>query len=98
MNTIVTSISTAYPVIRPLKDRVLVRRLGPPVQQIGSLWIPETAQENTKWAQVLACGPKVTGVKPGDEVLVPGAAEKYPDWEQLDFLMIQEADIGGIRA
>jgi len=32
----------------------------------------------------------------GDIVLVPGAGNKYPDWERFDYIIIQQADIAGI--
>jgi hypothetical protein len=28
--------------------------------------------------------------------LVPGAGNKYPDWERFDYIIIQQADIAGI--
>ena len=79
----------------PIRDRLLVKRLGPPVNRSGIIWIPDVAAENSKFAEVVAVGPKVRDIKPGDEILVPGAGFKYPDWEKSDYVMIQEADIGG---
>lgn len=81
--------------IRPLADRVLVKRLSTPPRD-GVLWIPDIAQENSKHAQVIAMGPQVYGLSVGDEVLLPGIASKYPDWEQSDYMMVQQDDIGGI--
>jgi len=80
--------------IKPLNDRVLVKRL--PETHKSIIFIPDVARENSKRAEVIAVGPKVNGVQPGDVVLVPGAASKYPDWEREDFMSIQVADIGGI--
>jgi len=97
MNQLVTDSGEVFTSMQPIKDRVLVKRLGPPVEKDGSIWIPDIAQENTKYAQVIAAGPKAYGVKAGDEVILPGIANKYPDWEQSDFMMIQLADIGLIR-
>jgi co-chaperonin GroES (HSP10) len=82
--------------IKPLFDRVLVRRVGPPADREGVIWIPDIAQDNTKTAIVMAVGPKVRGLKAGDEVLLPGVASKYPDWEKSDMMMVEEADIGGV--
>jgi hypothetical protein len=47
-------------------------------------------------AIVLAIGPKVTEVKPGDVVILPGIASQIPDWELRDEILVQEADIGAI--
>jgi len=80
--------------IKPLNDRVLVRRIPEGMKSI--IYIPDVARENSKRAEVIAVGPKVHGVKPGDVVLVPGAASRFPDWEREDYISIQVADIGGI--
>ena len=79
---------------QPLNDRVLVKRL--PWTPLSSIAIPEVAQEKSKLAEVVALGKLVHGLKIGDIVLLPGVAAKYPDWEQADFMLIQEADVGGI--
>jgi co-chaperonin GroES (HSP10) len=94
MNNIVTWQAESFTSLQPIHDRVLVKRLGPPVDRDGSIWIPDMAQENTKYAKVIAAGPKAYGVKAGDEVILPGIANKFPDWEQSDFMMIEVADIG----
>jgi co-chaperonin GroES (HSP10) len=98
MNKLITNRATAIlqePTIQPLHDRILVLRM-PPEVKAGLVWIPDVAMENSKRAQVLAVGNEVRGVKRGDIVLVPGAASKYPDWEDREIMLIQEADIGGI--
>jgi len=98
MNTLIPSHSAAVleePTIKPLHDRLLVRRLGQPARS-GLIWIPDIAVQNSQRAQVLAVGDKVRDVNPGDEVLLPGIAAKYPDWEGCDCMLIQVADIGGI--
>ena len=67
--------------------------------------IPDCAKEKAKKAKVLAVGPGKwgddgyfykTACKPGDIVLVPGVANKFPDWEQSDTILIQEGDVGAI--
>ena len=88
---------------QPLHDRVLVRRL-PEEKKQGLIIIPEVARKKAVYAKVLAVGPGAwrdgyfckTAVKPGDVVLVPGAGNNYPDWEEDERLMIQEGDIGAI--
>lgn len=47
-------------------------------------------------ATVLAVGPKVFDVKPGDIVILPGIASQMPDWADKDEILVQEADIGAI--
>lgn len=97
MNSVVTNYGEAF-LLQPLHDRVLVKRLPEPELSVRrfKIWIPDIARENTKFAEVLAVGEKVTGVKVGDKVLVPGIASKLPDWEDQEIMLIQEGDIGGI--
>lgn len=82
---------------QPLGKRLLVKRRERETKA-GLLWIPDVSQENSPRATVVAIGPQVRGVQAGDEVLVPGAGNKYPDWESSDYIMIQEADIAGVFA
>ncbi len=43
--------------IRPLHDRLIVRRLDEGEQKIGGIIIPDTAKEKPKQAKVIAAGP-----------------------------------------
>lgn len=89
--------------IEPMHDRVLVQRIPEPERK-GLIILADVAKEQTKRAKVLAVGPGAwrdgyfckTAVKPGDVVLVPGAGNDYPDWEECDTILIQEGDIGAI--
>lgn len=89
--------------VHPMHDRVLVRRIPEPERK-SLIIVPEIAKKQTSRAQVLAVGPGVwrngyfckTVVKSGDVVLVPGAGNAYPDWEESDTILIQEGDIGAI--
>lgn len=93
-----------YEKIRPLADRVLIRRL--PLEEMhGPIVIPDIAQ-NIKEAPivrgvVVATGPgkrlkdgsrKPMEVKRGDMVLIG----PYVDFERDDLVMCNEADIRGV--
>lgn len=88
---------------QPMHDRLLVERL-PSITKMGAIYIPDVAQENEVLCKVLAVGPGAwrdgefvkTAVKPGDTVLVPGAGNKFPDWEAGQQILIQEGDVGAI--
>lgn len=58
--------------LRPIRDKVLVRIEPPEEMTEGGLWIPETTQGRTKphLATVEAVGPKVEKVKVGDRVVI----------------------------
>ena len=64
--------------LKPLNDRVLVKRLESEEKTAGGLYIPDTAKEKPSKGQVVAVGPgKIAengsrvamAVKKGDEVL-----------------------------
>lgn len=80
---------------RPLRDRILVER-APVQERIGSIWLPETAQERPHHGTVIATGPKVTWVQEGDRIQY--SAKGRPDLK-LDGVLhniIAEQDIYGV--
>ena len=91
--------------VRPLLDRVLVKRLEEEEQVRGGIIIPDSAKEKPQEAEVVSLG---TGgkddsgndieftVKAGDKVLISkyGGTEVKIDGE--DMLIISESDILGI--
>jgi len=91
--------------IRPLQDRVLVRRIDVDEKTAGGIIIPDSAQEKPAEGEVLAVGPggrdddgKVHSldVSKGDRVLFGkfGGTEVKLDGEEL--LIMKESDIMGI--
>jgi chaperonin GroES len=91
--------------LRPLHDRVVVRRTEEQEQKIGGLYIPDTAKEKPQEGEVLAVG---TGrvledgkrvpldLKVGDRVLFgkySGTEVKLGDEE---FLILRESDVLGV--
>lgn len=91
--------------IRPLHDRVLVRRTEQDEKTAGGIIIPDTAKEKPIQGEVLAVGNGVRGddgtlvpldVKVGDVVLFGkwAGTEVKVDGEEL--LMMKESDIIGV--
>lgn len=88
--------------VRPLSDRILVKRL-PSQEYQGLIIIPDVSREtSTRW-EVLAVGPGKRGkkgqripcdVKPGDTVVLG----PYNDFEAGDVAMFQEADVRYVEA
>jgi chaperonin GroES len=91
--------------IRPLQDRVIVKRVEEEEKTKGGIIIPDTAKEKPQEGQIIAVGPgKVTDdgkkipmeVKVGDRVLFgkySGSEIKIDDEEHL---IMREDDILGI--
>jgi chaperonin GroES len=91
--------------LRPLQDRVLVRRAEPEAKTSGGIFIPDNVQEKPMEGEVIAVGPGARGkagellpmgVNAGDRVLFSkwsGSAIKL-DGEEL--MIMTEADIMGV--
>ena len=91
--------------VKPLRDRVLVRRIEEAEQKVGGIIIPDTAKEKPLQAQVIAVGSgrvldsgqKVAlTLKPGDKVLIgkwSGTEVKLGDEE---LLILKEDEVLGI--
>jgi chaperonin GroES len=91
--------------LRPLHDRILVRRLEEEEQQQGGIIIPDTAKEKPQQATVLAVGSgrltddgkvQALDVKAGDKVIFGKYAGTEVKLEGEDLLIIREDDVLGI--
>ena len=91
--------------IRPLNDRILVKRLESEEKTAGGIIIPDTAKEKPAQGQVVAVGPGklneqgqrvALNVTAGDKVLFSkyGGTDVKLDGE--DFLIMREDDILGV--
>ena len=91
--------------LKPLHDRVLVRRTESDEKTAGGLIIPESAKEKPSEGEIVSAGPGARkdsgeliemGVKAGDKVLFGkwSGTEVTLDGEEL--LMMKESDIMGI--
>lgn len=88
--------------LKPLNDRVLVKRLESEEKTAGGLYIPDTAKEKPSKGQVVAAGPGKMddngkripmAVKPGDEVLFNKYAGTEVKLDGVDHLVMREEDI-----
>ena len=91
--------------VRPLHDRVLIRRIEETEQKVGGIIIPDTAKEKPLQAEVIAVGSgrmldtgkKVAlTLKPGDKVLIgkwSGTEVKIDDEE---LLILKEDEVLGV--
>jgi co-chaperonin GroES (HSP10) len=75
--------------IKPLRDVLVVERLPNPDRLIIL-----TDAEPSRRFKVIAVGPKVTEVRVGDIVLLPGVAAEQPDLEVGKQLFVTEGDVG----
>ncbi len=88
--------------IRPLQDRVLIKRIDEQEQVRGGIIIPDTAKEKPQEAEVVAVGPgKVNDdgkrvaidIKVGDKVLVGKYSGSDIKIDGEDFVIVREDEI-----
>ncbi|MGH8536077.1 MAG: co-chaperone GroES [Gammaproteobacteria bacterium] len=91
--------------IRPLHDRVIIRRLEEDRKSAGGIVIPDTAAEKPMKGEVVAAGPgKVTDdgklrpldVKAGDKVLFGKYSGTEVKMNGQDLVVMREDDIMGV--
>jgi chaperonin GroES len=91
--------------LRPLQDRVLLRRVEPEKKTAGGILIPDNAQEKPMEGEVIAVGPGVRDaagklhpldVKSGDRVLFGKWSGTEIKLDGEDLMIIKEADIMGV--
>jgi chaperonin GroES len=88
--------------IRPLHDRILVKRLAEPERTAGGLYIPDTAKEKPIEAQVIAVGHgkiledgsvRKLEVKAGDKVLFSKYSGSEVKIDGEEHLILREDDL-----
>jgi chaperonin GroES len=88
--------------LKPLNDRVLVKRLEGEEKTAGGLYIPDTATEKPSKGEVVAVGPGKTAddgklvamtVKAGDMVLFNKYAGTEIKLDGVEHLVMREDDI-----
>jgi len=93
--------------IRPLADRVVLKRVEEETRTKGGLYIPDTAKEKPIEALVVACGngkPTKDGkvrpleVKPGDRVIIGKWSGTEVKLEGEEHVIVREEDILAIVA
>ena len=91
--------------VRPLRDRVLVKRVEQTEQRIGGIIIPDTAKEKPQQAKVVAVGSGRVNdegktippdVKAGDYVLIGKYAGTEIKLDGEEFLIVREDEILGV--
>ena len=91
--------------IRPLQDRVMVKRLEEEQKTAGGIIIPDTAKEKPQKGEIIAAGPGKKDengklipldVKAGDKVLFSKYAGTEIKVEGDELLIMREDDIMGV--
>ena len=91
--------------VRPLSDRILVRRVDAEEQVKGGIIIPDTAKETPQEAEVIAVGPGkrnkngdviAPAVKSGEKILIGKYAGTEIEVGGDEYVIVNEDDVLGI--
>ena len=91
--------------LRPLHDRILIRRIEESEQMRGGLYIPDTAKEKPQQGEVVAVGngkmldngERVSiDLKPGDKILFGKYSGSDIKLEGDEYLILREEEILGV--
>jgi chaperonin GroES len=91
--------------IRPLNDRIIVRRMEDQEQMRGGLYIPDTAKEKPQEGEVLAVGNGklldngqriAIDLKAGDRILFGKYSGTEIKLDGVDYLILREDDVLGV--
>lgn len=91
--------------VRPLHDRILVKRTAEEDKTAGGLFIPDSAKEKPQRGEIVAAGKgRITEdgkvlpleVKIGDKILFSKYAGTEIKFDGSEFLMMREEDVLGI--
>ncbi|MBI5115939.1 co-chaperone GroES [Candidatus Poribacteria bacterium] len=88
--------------VKPLADRILVRRTEEEEVRKGGIIIPDTAKEKPQQAEVIAVGPGAVGedgkripmeVKKGDRILIGKYAGTEVKIDGKEYIIMREDDV-----
>lgn len=91
--------------IRPLADRIVVRRIEPQTVSMGGILIPDSAQEKPLQGEILAVGPGARdkkgrylpmAVSVGMKITFGQYAGRVFRHEGEDLIVMSEKDVAGI--
>jgi len=91
--------------VRPLRDRILVKRIEEGEQRVGGIIIPDSAKEKPQQGRVVAVGKgRVSDkgqvfpldVKEGDTILFGKYAGSEIKLDGLEYLIIREEEVLGV--
>jgi chaperonin GroES len=91
--------------MRPLHDRVLIKRSEGSEDKIGSIIVPDSAQEKPQRGEVIAVGDGVVlesgdraplDVKPGDQIVLGKYSGAEVKIEGQEYVIVREDEILGV--
>lgn len=81
------------PIFTPTADRVLIQREAPRTQ-VGIIHLPHNAAQESSHALVIAVGPTVEDVAPGQRVMTAsGGVRTIVEIDDQEYWLIRESDL-----
>ena len=93
--------------VKPLADRILVRRIEEQEMKRGGIVIPDTAKEKPQEGEVVAVGPGrmsedgkriAMEVKKGDRILIGKYTGTDVKIDGTEYIILREGDVLGVLA
>jgi len=84
--------------MKPLHDRVIVKRKAEEEKTAGGIYIPDSAKEKPQGGEIMAAGPDCKTVKKGDSILFAKYAGSEFSMDGDDLIIMREDDILGVFA
>ena len=81
----------------PRGDRVIVKRLERPAPAADAMAIPDSQKQVVNEGTVVAVGPKVPDLKPGDHVCFYEFSGSPVEIDGEEYLSMGEGEIHGVR-
>ena len=93
--------------VKPLADRILVRRIEEQEMKRGGIFIPDTAKEKPQEGEVVAVGPgRMTEdgkriameVNKGDRILIGKHSGTEVKIDGIEYIILREDDVVGVSS
>src|SRR5439155_20619160 len=93
--------------VKPLADRILVRRIEEPGMKPGGILIPDTAKEKPQEGEVVAVGPGhrnkegkriAMEIKKGEHILIGKYTGSDVKIDGTEYIILREGDVLGVLA
>lgn len=81
--------------INPSAERIVAVTIETDSKTASGLYLPESAKEKSKVAEVKAVGTKVKEIKPGDKIIYKEYSTNDIKIDSVEYLIIKEEDILG---
>ena len=79
--------------IKPLADRVVAVREEAQTKTASGIFLPDNSTEKPVVAQVVAVGPKVSGLKIGDKIVYKEYSTTELKIDDKQYLIVKEEDV-----